>query len=265
LSVQREGENMEEELLKYQNREENTRELSMYFRNIAIDTRTGNLYCYVKKNQAEQQQRSSLSSEKKKRRSGSYDLITKKKKKKKRKRKNDEDDEDENRQEEEEADEEEKSSNSNRLRIMHMSSRCRTRPLKKFNALGHIITTEKDGPSFLCPHCGAFSIYARKNIRDSNGEISCGCMQHDFQLSLQCELCHRMTRDKVYLRWICDEEKDPMLRRIAICSRHKLYQIKKYKGIMLLSTLKQAVENNEVLHTLSDGTQFFVAPILSSK
>ena len=50
LSKEKEGENWQEEKLKQENKEENIRELSLYFRGIAMDTHSGGLYCYNKKN-----------------------------------------------------------------------------------------------------------------------------------------------------------------------------------------------------------------------
>lgn len=263
LSIERGGDNWEEEKIKQENKEENTRELSMYFRNIAMDTGTGKLYCYVKKNKDNHDKDYALNDPDyvqvaKKRKTNSQDvtmqIIGGKKKKKAKKQKMDADGniipEEEN--------EEENNNNSNRLKMLYMSTRCSSRPLKPFNVLGQLVTTEKTGPCFLCPYCASLSTYGRRNMRDSDGHISCGCMQVDFKWRFRCELCEKTAIKRIYMRWVFDDEvEEKKIRPAVMCRKHRLAQVKKYKGILLLSKLKEVIRNNLFIYTLDDGSQYF--------
>jgi len=260
LSVQKDGENWSEEKLKYDNKEENIRELSLYTRAIAMDTGTGDLYCYIKKHQDFQKRKYDyeeqpvdqvplkISTKTKKNGSSSntaLNLIKRKKKQNQQKKRKKNDEEEEDNQPDDPASEEDidkKNNNSNQLKNRYLSSRCKSRPLVQFSALGQIITTEATGPCFKCPYCGTFSTYERKNIRDSQGYISCGCKQVDFKWSFKCELCDSTIIDKIYIRWIYDDQNEQKsIRPCTICTKHKLRAIKKYKAIISLSQLKQMI------------------------
>ena len=75
--------------------------------------------------------------------------------------------------------------------------------------------------------CGTFSTYGRKNLRDANGYISCGCKQNDFKWKFCCELCKKTVTKKVYIRWIYDDEtEEHRIRPIVVCSKHRLGALK---------------------------------------
>lgn len=261
LSIHKDGENWDEEKLKHDNKEENIRELSLYSRGTAMDTTTGNLYCYVKKYQEFKKKRYEFDSEdemgsrserkNKKRKTTSadkdvtMDLIKKKKTKpKKKKKKKKYEDEDPPDEVEEVEKTEKKNNNSNQLKNKYMSSRCDTRPLKPFSALGQLITTEETGPCFKCPYCGTFSTYERKNLRDANGHISCGCKHVNFRWKFNCELCSKKTSKKIYIRWVYDDEsQESIIRPSIMCAKHRLGQVKNHPGILALSKLKEMVES----------------------
>ena len=268
LSVEKEGENWVEEKMKQDNKDENIRELSMYFRGIAMDTTDGGLYCYVKKNKDFQnpipKNKEDAITTKKKGGGGdmTVELIGKhkirkanKKKKSQKKKKGQAPNVETTNVDNGDND---KVTNSNRLKKYYMSSRCGNRVLEPFNAFGQTITTEDNGPCFMCPHCLSFTTFGRRSFRDSNGNVSCGCMKTDFRWKFRCELCQKGVHSKVYIRWILDDiiQKNEV-RPIVICRKHKLQQIKRWKGIIRLSELRPAIYQQWRVIVLPDGTQFF--------
>ena len=296
LSVKKDGENWEEEKTKQENKEENVRELSMYFTGIALDTESGEVYCYAKNNKDLKDTKTSelehyidgmsnaskfVSNKRKKnpKKNASsdmtMDIINTKKKMMRKNNKMDK----EIFSDDEELDA--KNSNSNHIKVLlsdtfghltcfkkmlYMSSRCSDRALMPFNALGKMVTTDANGPTFMCPYCASYSVYGRKNIRDADGHISCGCMQRNFSWRFMCELCTRPCGNTVYLRWIVDDEckqeidgrQENIVRPVVICKRHKTEALRLYKGILTLSKVKYVIKHRLKCNTSSDGSQGFV-------